>query len=142
MDIDRLEQIARTVKTREELEQLKSNALKRGEMEGAKLVNEILLERFPVRSKASSGATPTEARVHARVELFDSGKEAYLWLVEQFRLVQPLALERYLNLQARGKSRAKGSRFAKTKKNHSHQTLHGPTSLRTTLRLQADGSPT
>lgn len=89
MDIERLEKIARGVKTRAELEQLKTNVLARAGTEAAKLLNDILLERFPVHAKSSSGATPTETKFLTRTEFFDSGKDAYIWLVEQFHPPSP-----------------------------------------------------
>ena len=114
MNIERLMQIAKGVATRAELEQLKANVIQKGNIEAAQLVNEILLERFPVKAKSGGGATPTEAAFLGRVKSFENGKEAYIWLIEQFQAHVPNAIPEYLRLQARSRSRARGSRFAKS----------------------------
>jgi len=115
MDIRKLEAIARSAKTRAELEQLKTNVLARGDAESARLVETVLTERFPVRTKQRGGTTQTEATFKGRRESFDSGKEAYLWLLERLRATDPLAVEKFLDLQGRSAPRARGRRFASTR---------------------------
>ncbi len=114
-DLSRVEQRARALAKRADLEQLKANALATGESEAAHLINEILVERFPaVLAKQGAGRTPTTATVKARREDFDSGKDAYLWLVEQFRGHRPTVLAEYQALPQRSGGLSRGSRFART----------------------------
>jgi hypothetical protein len=113
MDLDKIEARARGLKTRAELEQLLQNALAKKELEAARLVGEVLAERFPSPSNIRRGATPTEARFKDSRESFPSGKEAYLWLLEQLRLRTPSVLETYSRLQAR-RRRIRGRRFARS----------------------------
>jgi hypothetical protein len=113
MDIERFEQIARNpCKTREELENMKKNALAKGNAEFAAIANEVILHRFPVQGRRSGGATPTTGKFRDRSEEFDSGKDAYLWLVEQFCRYRPDALDKYVSLHAKAGARSKGCRFA------------------------------
>jgi hypothetical protein len=114
MNLDQIANIAHQVKTRAEAETLKANCLAKGNTEAAHVVNEILLNRFPTIAKATGGATPTVASVNGRKEYFDSGKEAYLWLINQFIAITPDALDLYLDFQSKIKSRAKGRRFARS----------------------------
>jgi hypothetical protein len=117
MDIERFEQIARDPrKTRQELENMKKNALAKGAAEFAAIVNEVILQRFPVKSRRSGGATPTTGKFRGRSEEFDSGKDAYLWLVEQFCRYRADALDKYVVLHAKAGARSKGCRFS-TKEN-------------------------
>ena len=111
MNRDRIEAIARDpARTRDELEQMKANALAKGDVEAAKVINDVLLERFPVRTKSGGGKTHTEAAFRRRSERFDSGKEAYLWLVERFCGHCDNVLDRYIEfVRPLG---GRGSRFA------------------------------
>jgi hypothetical protein len=62
MDLTRFEQLARgKSRTRDELETMRANALARGRIECARIADEVLRERFPVRTKKGGGATPTTA---------------------------------------------------------------------------------
>jgi len=113
MNIERFEQIARDPrKTREELENMKKNALTNGKPEFAAIANEVLLQRFPVKGRRSGGATPTTGTFRGRSEEFDSGKDAYLWLVEQCCRYRPDTLDKYVVLHAKAGARSKGRRFA------------------------------
>ncbi|WP_197343440.1 hypothetical protein [Ralstonia pseudosolanacearum] len=115
MDIERFEKLVRDPKrTRDELESMKENALKKGQTEFAKLANDVLSERFPPRkTKRGGGATPTTATFRSRSENFDTGKAAYLWLVDRFCDHRPDALERYIALHKRAGSPDQGSHFAR-----------------------------
>lgn len=75
--------------TREELETLKQNALAKGNRDFAAIAEAVLLERFPPAARKSGGATATTAAFLGREQDFQSGKEAYLWLVQRFRDHRP-----------------------------------------------------
>ena len=106
MDIQEFERRARDPRrTRAELENMKANAAAKGAVEYARIADEILRERFPIKAKAGGGPTPTAAKFQGRSEHFDSGKEAYLWLVEQFIRHKADALEAYVALNRRGQMR-------------------------------------
>ena len=90
------------------------NVVARGNLDAAHMVYEVLPERFPVQSKSGNGATPTETIFRGRKESFATGKDAYLWLIEQFCTFQPLVLQEYIKLQSRSKSQARGKRFAQS----------------------------
>jgi hypothetical protein len=84
MDIQKFEQILRApTRTRKELETMKTSALRNGEIEMAHLAEAVLKEHFPVANKRGGGATPTAATFRDSHKNFGSGKEAYLWLIEQ-----------------------------------------------------------
>lgn len=113
MDPTRFEQLARSpARTRDDLERMKANALSKGETELAHIAEEILRERFPIRTRVPSGRTPTTAIFRGHREQFDSGKDAYLWLVQEFRLYRPTIFDEYEALHARAKSA--GRRYART----------------------------
>ena len=112
MDTERFEKMARNPsRMREELENMKRNAIANGQTELAHIAEKVLRERFPVKTKKASGATPTTAVFRDRSETFPSGKEAYLWLVEQFKSYCPAVLEQYEALHER--ARSSGRRFAR-----------------------------
>jgi len=114
MDIQEFERRARDPRrTRTELENMKANAAAKGAVEYARVAEEVLRERFPIKGKSGGGPTPTTATFQGRSEDFDSGKEAYLWLVERFCHYKPDALEAYVALNRRGHARVKGCRFAR-----------------------------
>ena len=109
MNAERFEQIARNpARTRVELESMKANAIAKGEGELARIADEVLRGRFPVQIKRVGGPTPTVAAFRGTSETFPTGKEAYLWLVEQFKFYRPTILDDY---QAR--ARTASHRFAK-----------------------------
>ena len=93
MDATEFERRARATTSREELETLKANALAKGNHEFAKIATEVLLEHFPHKSKRGGGPTPTTATFQGTPEHFPNGKEAYIWLVERFRIHRPGLLE-------------------------------------------------
>lgn len=112
-DLLKLEETARRSSlTLADLEQMKVNALAKRNVEAAKLISEVILERFPVHTKVGSGRTPTAALFLGRAQEFDSGKEAYLWLVAQFHSFRPTVFTDFQALsRARSKSNS-GVRFA------------------------------
>jgi hypothetical protein len=115
MNLERIEAIARNpARTRDELEQMKSNAFGKGDAVVAKLINDVILQRFPIVAKAGGGKTRTRATFRGRAEEFQSGKDAYLWLVERFHHAFPDALERYNSLHRSGGKGNVSSRFART----------------------------
>lgn len=93
---------------------MKRNAIANGQTELAHIAEEILRERHPVKTKKTGGATPTTAVFRGRSETFPTGKDAYLWLVEQFKSYCPSALEQYEKLHER--ARSSGRRFARNPK--------------------------
>jgi hypothetical protein len=111
MDLTRLEQIARSARTREELVQLVENVRAKKDPVALRLVTEVMAERFPVEARTRTGATPTTVKCLGHSERFENGKQAYLWLLEQFRLLDQSVFERFVLAQRR-RSRAQGSRFA------------------------------
>lgn len=114
MNTTQFERLARDPqRTRAELENMKANALAKGQAELANIANEVLRERFSVGARQRSGSTPTTAVFRSRTENFGSGKEAYLWLVEQFCSYRPDALERYTAAYKQPGAASKGCRFAK-----------------------------
>jgi hypothetical protein len=113
MELTRLEQRARSLRTRDELVQLVENVRTKGDAEALRLVKEVLAERFPEAVKAKTGATPTSVKFLGLKERFDTGKDAYLWLLEQFRRRDPNVFKRFVLAQRR-RSQAQGSRFAKS----------------------------
>lgn len=114
MDIQEFERRARDPRrTRAEIETMRSNAAAKGAVEYVRIADEVLRERFPIKAKAGGGPTPTTAKFQEYSEDFGSGKEAYLWLVEQFFHYKADALEAYVALNRRGLVRAKGFRFAR-----------------------------
>src|SRR5882672_11330518 len=70
---------------REELETMRVNALDKGQVEFARIAAEVLASRFPSTFRQRSGSTPTIATFRDRSETFDTGKDAYLWLLAQFQ---------------------------------------------------------
>lgn len=114
MDIQRFEQLLHAPKrTRDELETMKINALKKGEVEMAHLAEDVLRERFPLITKRGVGATPTAAIFRSRQKMFDSGKDAYLWLIEQHQKFDSSAIEKYIALHKKSGSKSGGCRFAR-----------------------------
>lgn len=90
---------------------MKSNAIAKGQTELARIADEVLHERFPVKTKRAGGPTPTTGVFRGRSETFPTGKEAYLWLVEQLRFYRPTIFEEYEALHKRAPSA--GRRFAR-----------------------------
>jgi hypothetical protein len=113
MDIQRFEQLVRDPgKTREDLENMKKNALAKGKPDFASIADEVLLQRFPEKGRRSGGATPTTGTFRGRNNEFASGKDAYLWLVEQFCRYRSGTLDKYVALHTKAGARSKGRRFA------------------------------
>lgn len=91
------------------------NALEKGEKECAAIASEVLKSRFPVTTKRGGGATPTTARFLKEARKFDSGKEAYLWLIAKFAEYRSDVLDRYVALHHGADSYSKGCRFARNR---------------------------
>ena len=86
MDAKEFEALARRpTLSRGDLENLKQNALAKGNRFFATIADEILNERFPSVKRRTGGATPTTAMFLHREQDFPNGKEAYIWLVQRFR---------------------------------------------------------
>ena len=100
MDIVKFEAMARDpARTREELDNLVANALAKGNREFAAIATEVLRDRFPHAKRKGGGATPTTARILVRAEQFDSGKDAYVWLIERLRDRHPGLLDVFCDTQ-------------------------------------------
>lgn len=100
--MNKFEEIARNPKTsKEDLKRMRQNALQKGQREFAAVAEEILSERFPdwQRTRQSSGRTPTTAYLRGEARHFDTGKDAYIWLVQQFQALSPGLLEENQKLQ-------------------------------------------
>ena len=77
MDLDRLTAFANAPeRTRAELDQMKTNALARGNVEFAKMINESLLRRFPYQAKSGSGQTPQRYRSKVEPKRLTAAKRA------------------------------------------------------------------
>ena len=115
MNLHRFETIVRDpCRTQADIENMRRNALDKGEIECAKIASEVLCARFPKRSKRGGGATPTTARFLDETREFGCGKDAYLWLVAKLLAHRADALDRYLAHFQRSDSRSQGCRFARS----------------------------
>ena len=97
MDPDRFRELVNDPRrTRKEIEQMRHNALDKGEIELAHIAKIALDERFPgwdrLKRKAS-GATPTMATFRDKQEWFPTAKEAYAWLMGCFIRDKPEILD-------------------------------------------------
>ncbi|CAJ7160757.1 Uncharacterised protein [Burkholderia pseudomallei] len=111
MDITRFEQWVRdSHRTRQELENMKANALAKGEHDFARIAHDVLIERFS-QNRRAGGSTPTTAAFRTSSKDFKTGKDAYIWLVGRFCDYRPDVLAQYERL--RTQARAKGARFAR-----------------------------
>lgn len=114
MDIERFSQIARDPNlSREQLETMRANALSKNKLDYVRVAEEVLCERFPGRSQRHGGGrTPTTAIFRGQTAFFDSGKDAYIWLVNQFCSYRKCVLSDYHQLHDRAGSRSRGKRFS------------------------------
>ena len=104
MDASKFEQIARNPgRTCQDLENLKANAISKGETELARIADEVLRARFPMPAARTGGPTRTTAAFRGRSETFSTCKEAYLCLLEQLQSSRKTIFEEYA---ARANSRA------------------------------------
>ena len=74
-------------RTREQIEQMRTNALNKDEIDLARIAETALAERFPDRGRARKrrgGPVPTMARFRGEEKWFRSAKDAYVWLIEKF----------------------------------------------------------
>lgn len=114
MDLARFEALVRDPwRTRLEIEAMKKNAFAKGQMECAAIAAEVLDARFAVKTKRGSGGTPTTVRFLNMTENFDTGKAAYLWLIEKFTTHHSDALARYVALHKHAGKLSKGCRVAR-----------------------------
>ena len=104
MTPEQFEQRARSCGKRDDLEQLKANALSRGRKDLAQIAHDLLNELFPVRTRKGGGATPSTVTFKGRVQAFPSGKDGYVWLVDQFGLNQTNLFAEYKALHKERKS--------------------------------------
>ena len=106
------EQRARSCRTRQDLEQLKANALSRGRKDFAHIAHDLLAELFPATTRKGGGATPSKVMFRERVQSFASGKEGYVWLVDQFGLHRKKLFTEYEAFHRKRKS--SGCRLAQS----------------------------
>jgi hypothetical protein len=96
-----------------QLQALRENAARSGGEEYASIVDEVLARRFPPTRVTAGSGTPTTVTFLSAVNHFDTGKEAYLWLIEQLRRARPDLLENYETSKSRKENA--GSRFSTRK---------------------------
>lgn len=104
MTPEQFEQRSRSCRTRQDLEQLKANALSRGRKDFAQIAHDLLDELFPVRTRKSGGATPSTVTFKGKSQSFSSGKDGYVWLVEQFGVHQKTLFAEYEDFHRKRKS--------------------------------------
>ncbi len=83
-------------RTRQEIDQMRRNALDKGEIELAYLAEKALDNRFPGWNRGirkAGGATPTLASFRGEERRFPMAKEAYVWLMDCFIRAKPEILE-------------------------------------------------
>lgn len=116
MDIERFTAIANDpARTRAELEQMRERALAKNLTNYVQVIENVLRTRFSKKpTKRGGGGTPTTAVFRSRTEHFASGKDAYLWLIEQFCHFNKSVLSEYDKLHNRAGTRSRGKRFART----------------------------
>ena len=108
MTPERFEQMLREpMRTRSDLEVMQRNALCKGEGALARLAAEVLAERFPSGATQRKGPTPTTAVLLGKSEDFATGKDAYVWLLEQFTRYRNTICEEYEALQLKDVKSAK-----------------------------------
>jgi hypothetical protein len=95
MTPEQFESRALACNSREEVENLKANALARGWPDLAEIAQRVLSENFPVKVRKGGGATPSHATFKGKSASFDSGKDGYVWLVNQFGLYNPSLFAEY-----------------------------------------------
>jgi len=106
---------ARKCSTRQDLEQLKRNALSAGNRNFAQIAHNLLEELFSVRTRRGGGATPSKVTFKGKVQNFYSGKDGFIWLVDQFGLHKNTLYTEYQEFRIKHKS--SGFRLAKSPKN-------------------------
>jgi hypothetical protein len=117
MDIERFKTLASDPRrTITELITMKANAQAKGRDDLVQVVDEVLRDRNKVKAKKSGGKTPTTARFRHNTEAFDSGKDAYLWLIDQFWRFHPSLFDEYEMLHSRAGTQSKGRRVARNPK--------------------------
>jgi hypothetical protein len=103
-------------KTRKELETMRDHARERGKAEFARVADDVLRERFPGPPTRGGGGTPTTATFRSLTKDFQTGIDAYVWLVGQFCDYQKGCLEKYEAMRKERRPDVKGRHFAKNPK--------------------------
>ena len=83
-------------RSRDDLLQIRENALSQGKAEEAKRVEAVLDERSPGWNRKRTrrgGATPTTVTFKGESAHFDTAKEAYVWLINKFLFAYPEVLD-------------------------------------------------
>jgi len=93
MDIEKFTQMVRdSRKTKDELKRILENVRQKQALDYVDIVREELDRRFPgwdvVRSR-QGGSTRNTAKFRGLEHSFDTAKEGYIWLIEQFIAVRP-----------------------------------------------------
>jgi hypothetical protein len=128
------ELVARRCKDRGELEQLAMNALARSRPDFAEVARDLADELFPVKVSKRTGPTPSVVTFKNLTVRFETGKDGYVWLVDQFGLNDPSIFAEYQAFHSKRNSGApriarspqdlfpKGSKRSATKSNYSKVT--------------------
>jgi hypothetical protein len=117
MDLSAFERRLRDPRmSRNDLETMQRNAAANGQLEHAELARRVLQERFPRSPNRSGGGTPTVARFLKDEQSFETGKAAYLWLVDRFLSYRPDVLDEYLKRKALSVTSPEGRRFGRNAK--------------------------
>src|SRR5687768_7466402 len=93
MDIARFEALLNDpAKSKDDLMTMRQNAARKSAVEHVALVERVLDKRFPewrvVRTRRG-GATPTDVSFRGEKRHFETAREAYVWLIEQFIRAYP-----------------------------------------------------
>lgn len=128
MDRDQYQKLVNDPRrTREGIEQMRRNALDKGEIELAHIAKIALDERFPGwdrPKRKASGATPTIASFRDKQESFSTAKDAYVWLMNHFVRDRPEILESE-DWQAEFVSKGQAVHyFARDRKSLFHRSPH------------------
>jgi hypothetical protein len=68
----------------DDLMRMRSNAQAKGALEFVNIAEEVLDRRFPGWDQARTRGTPTRVAFRGEGHLFQTAKEAYVWLIEEF----------------------------------------------------------
>ena len=96
-----------------QLQALRENAVRSGGEEHINIVDEVLARRFPPTRGTTGSGTPTTVTFLSAVSHFDTGKDAYLWFIEQLRCAKLDLLESYE--ASKNRKETAGSRFSPRK---------------------------
>jgi hypothetical protein len=93
MDIARFRHNCSTASL-ESLLTMRANAQAKGANEFVRAAEAELNQRFPGWNRVRTRSTPTKVRFDQDEQLFDTAKEAYLWLVEKFAAARPSTFQK------------------------------------------------